>query len=416
MLKIKKLRLFRLIIQIVFLVLLPELFALTFSELKTVYTMIVTGDFNFASVLPYLTELIFILIITILLGRVFCGWICAFGAFNDIISLLSQKFLKIKFRMSKKLDRILKNVKYMFLLFIVIYIWTMGSKLAQSASPWEAFAQLTNFKEAISQCIIGVILLGFIAIGSVFIERFFCKYLCPLGAVLSLSSKYRLLKISKPADKCGKCRKCTNSCPMSIKLYDTNMVDSTECINCLNCVSVCPRNNAQASILSQNINPAFAGSIAISGFIGLYSINTLGLFSTGMQSSSQANDNTQTFSDTNSQTNKYSPTVTEAPNTTTGSQATSNSQNKYKDGTFTGVGYGRQRGLNVSVTIKNNVITKVEILSNNETPSYARRAFNAIPAEIVKNQSINVNAVSGATLTSYGIMDAVNGALSNALN
>ena len=93
------------------------------------------------------------------------------------------------------------------------------------------------------------LILVFIIIGAIFIERFFCKYLCPLGAIFAITSKLRLFKIDKPSAKCGKCRVCTNNCPMGIKLYKNEKVNNGECINCLRCTEVCPRKNAQASLL-----------------------------------------------------------------------------------------------------------------------------------------------------------------------
>ncbi len=87
----------------------------------------------------------------------------------------------------------------------------------------------------------------------------------------------------------------------------------------------------------------------------------------------------------------------------------------YKDGIYTGTGTGYRRGLDVVVTIKDNKITDVEIGSNNETPSFATRAFDVIPKEIIEAQSTDVDTVSGATRTSKGIIMAVEDALEQAL-
>ncbi|MGL5577034.1 MAG: 4Fe-4S binding protein [Sarcina sp.] len=64
-------------------------------------------------------------------------------------------------------------------------------------------------------------------------ERFFCRYLCPLGAVFSIISRFKILKINKKKDKCGKCRLCTNKCVMGISLYEDDNVKSGECITVL---------------------------------------------------------------------------------------------------------------------------------------------------------------------------------------
>lgn len=92
--------------------------------------------------------------------------------------------------------------------------------------------------------------------------------------------------------------------------------------------------------------------------------------------------------------------------TTTGSN--------YKDGTYTSVASGFQPGMKVSVTIKNDKITDIKIISSNDSSSYLNRAKSIIN-DIINKQSTNVDSVSGATYSSKGIKDAVNAALSQAL-
>jgi uncharacterized protein with FMN-binding domain len=92
------------------------------------------------------------------------------------------------------------------------------------------------------------------------------------------------------------------------------------------------------------------------------------------------------------------------------------SENIYRDGTYTGIADGYGPDLTVEVTAENNLISNIEILSHNERgSSFYAPAIKQIPAEIIKNQSISVDAVSGSTYTSYGIMNAVGDALSEAI-
>lgn len=88
----------------------------------------------------------------------------------------------------------------------------------------------------------------------------------------------------------------------------------------------------------------------------------------------------------------------------------------YRDGTYTGSADGFRPDLTLAVTIENGLMTAIEILSHNEVnASYYQAAFDAVPGEILASQSAAVDAVSGCTCTSYGIMNAVNDALSQAL-
>lgn len=386
--KISKLQVLRLISQVIFLIFMPELFTLIFNQIKKVYLMAIKGDFDLISMWPQLLVMFAAITITIILGRFFCGWICTFGALNDFIYMISKKVFKTKFKVDEKLDSILKGLKYVILLFIIAVIWTSGSKAFDSYSPWDAFAQVDNISSAITTYTGGFILLGIIVFGAVFIERFFCRYLCPLGAVYAIASKARIFKIKKLRDKCGPCRICTNNCSMGIKLYQMDKVSSGECINCFKCLAVCPRKNTKATICGENVSPLLPGAIAIAAVAGAYSIG-------GAMSDKMAKDP------------KNNTDISASSSGVTNSEG-----KKYKDGTYTGVGQGKNPDLKVAVTIKDNKITNIEVLSNNETKG--KEALNVVPKEIIEKQSTSVDAVSGATMTSNGVMAAVNDALSQA--
>jgi len=149
--------------------------------------MISGGNFNFLEAFPSLVEFVVVMGITLLMGRWFCGWLCAFGAYNDLIYFLSKKIFKSKFKINEKVDNILKYVKYIVLIFIVIVSWTMG-----------------------------------------------------------------------------------------LDLYKVNGARGGECINCLKCTEVCPRNNANVNILGQDVNQNLAGSVAMATMLGVYGITNFG--------------------------------------------------------------------------------------------------------------------------------------------
>lgn len=395
--KIPKLQIFRTIIQIVFLILLPGLFTMTFTEIGKIYTMLIKGNFNIVQVLPKMIEILTIVPITIILGRFFCGWMCAFGTVGDLIYKIFNITSKTKFRISEKIDDRLKYLKYIVLGFIIVAMWTFESKLFNTASPWNAFASIGQFPQSIYSYAVGFIILAFIFAGSIFVERFFCRYLCPLGAIFSLISNVRIFKLDKPNEKCGKCRICTNNCAMGLKLYKVNKVSSGECINCMKCVDACPRKNIEGSLLNVNMNPALVGSAAVAGILGVYSIS--GAVNASVKSSSVVTTGSTVISAYGASSNTTSTTTTET---------------QYKDGTYTGTGVGFRPGLQVSVSIKSNKITNIEITAINDTPRFYEEPVNTVPEAIIKSQSTKVDGVSGATRTSDGIKSAVDNALSKA--
>ncbi|SFC93089.1 FMN-binding protein [Clostridium uliginosum] len=393
--KIKKSQVLRHCIQLISFLLLPGLYAMTFSELKTVYQMIMGGNFNFLQAFPSLIEFVAVMFLTIIIGRWFCGWICAFGAYNDLIYFISKKVSKRKFRINEKVDSILKYVKYIVLIFIIIVSWTIGSNILESTSPWDVFGQITDLSTVFSSLLIGLVFLILITIGAFFIERFFCRYLCPLGAVFSIISRFGITKINKPKADCGKCRACTINCSMGLKLYKVNDDRGGDCINCLKCTEVCPRNNANANMIGKDLNQNLAGSLAMATMLGVYGLTSFG--GDVLNKSGIGLNNSTILSDS-----------------TSNSSASDNASQKYKDGTYTGSGEGFGGTTKISVTVTNGKIASIEALSNEDTTEYYERASNVLIKKMISKQSTSVDTVSGATYSSKGIISAVKDALNQA--
>lgn len=390
--KISILQILRLLIQIVFFIFLPSLYINTFAGIKQIYSAIVHQNVALSQLIPQLVEVVAIIPFTIIMGRFFCGWMCAFGAFGDFIYTISSKLFDIDYKMDESTDRALKYVKYVLLVFLIFVLCTFNITAFSSFNPWDAFGMLAtvgkvpNFSYVALNLTAGFIIFVFIAVGSMFIERFFCRYLCPLGAVFAITSRLKIAKIRKTRTKCGNCRICTNNCAMGIPLYKYDVVNSGECINCMKCIKACPRKNTTFTVSGDDVRPLLAGAAAVTVMTGLYYAGNLGVSATGLN---------------NVQVEAQS------------SQGTSNSL--YKDGTYEGSGQGFRRGTTtVSVVVKNGKISDITALSNGDDRPFFSRAYNTVVQEIINNQSTEVNAVSGATFSSNGIMEAVADALSNA--
>ena len=101
-------------------------------------------------------------------------------------------------------------MKYILLAFLVTVVWTFGIDIFATSNPWDAFGFIFTVGKvpaigyAISTILPGTILLALIMVGSLFVERFFCRYLCPLGAVFAIASRLRIAKIRKPREKMRK--------------------------------------------------------------------------------------------------------------------------------------------------------------------------------------------------------------------
>lgn len=454
--KIHIIQILRLIVQIGFLVLLPALFSQVFGEMKMIVTTLMDGSFNFKDMLPGMIELLIIVPLTVVFGRFFCGWICAFGTYNDLVYMAFQKLTGKKFKMNARLDKILKSVKYIVLAAIVAVVWILGIKAPSGSNPWDAFGMLKEFPTAFPMLMIGFGILALITVGAAFVERFFCRYLCPLGATFAILSKLRIVSIDKPSEKCGNCRVCTNNCSMGIDMYKKDKITSGECINCMKCVESCPRKNVKVNILGQKVSASLASAAAIIGFVGLYTAS--GVMADAIQmGQTQTIDTSNTVTDATSDTEgdaaAVSPTSTPAstptnsptkapakahvkatakstkttsqatkPTTTTTAskavktavKAVTKATKTYKDGTYTGSGVGFRPGTQVSVTIKSDKITSIQVTATNDDQQFYRRAYSTIINKILSKQNTSVSTVSGATYSSEGLINAVANALKKA--
>jgi len=401
--KTTKMKIFRTIVQILFLIFLPGLITLAFSQAKELFVDVTKGNYNL--IIPNCVVLIILSFLTIITGRIFCGRMCIFGSLNDWIYLLSNKFLKTKFRINKTVDKYLKYLKYVILAAISMFVWTGITKLPSGSSPWDAYTQIFDINYLLKEYLIGALILLLISISAMFIERFFCRYLCPLGAIFAILSKFKIYKVHKEKSKCGACRACTLKCSMGIDLDKVDVVNSGECIQCFNCVSICPRNNARVKVLGEEINEAAFATVAIATVVGVYSISHA-----IVQENISSSINTSVVQQ-NTTSVPSNQNIVSTPATTT---TTAITNKKYKDGTYTGVGRGYRPELTVSVIIKSDKITSVAIVSTNDTHGYYERAAVTVPNEIVSSQSTTVDVVSGATRTSEGIISAVTAALAKA--
>ena len=369
--------------QILAFLFLPGLFTSTFYAFRSIYQTIINGNWDIFSLTSSLLTILVTIPLTMVLGRFFCGFFCSFGSMGDFIWFISRKTVKPKFRVPENVDAVLKYGKYLVLLFLVIFAWTLQLPLLDSSvSPWTVFglyASIGNWPSITTWFSIGGALLIAIMIGSFFIERFFCRYLCPLGGIYAIVSKIRFFHIKKNREKCGNCKLCTVKCSMGIPLYQVDKVTSGECINCFNCVAWCPKKNATATP-----DPALASAVSIVAITGL------------VYAGNAANAALETLQ------------------TSTGTSSTveQTQRGQYTDGTYTGSAEGFRGQTEVSVEVSNGYITDITIVSYQDDSEYFSLAKRTVISEIIDQQSTDVSAVSGATFSSNGIMNAVANALS----
>lgn len=243
-------RLIRAVIQLLFFLLAPAVFTTAFSGIKYVFTQI--GNQELIEPVSFLVILGAAVLFTIVFGRFFCGFACAFGSFGDLMfagSTFIQKKRKKKLpRMSENLVKRLMYFKYVVLFGIVICcLLGIYGKFAGS-SPWDVFSMFTAFSFKTTGYVVGIVLLILIILGMIVEERFFCKFLCPMGAVFALLPVLPFSVYRRDREKCIKgCSVCKKQCPARIDI-DGDGVRTGECISCNKCLDTCPKGNIGTGI------------------------------------------------------------------------------------------------------------------------------------------------------------------------
>ena len=382
-LKNKKINWIKVIIQILSFALIPGLFEGEFAAVGNIVSCIYKGNISWESVKYSVWMLLATVPATVLVGRFFCGFFCSFGAVQDLLWLGSHR-LRALFpgkRNLKKADRIFRFAKYAVLFYFIIFIWS-GVTAVKTAGPWQVFGQYVSFghwpglKPLLS---VGGILLLVIFIGSLFVQRFFCRYFCPMGAIYSLISQTSFLKIDKPRKECGKCHLCTSKCTMGMDLTKKDRIAGGECISCQKCVSWCPKGNV-------HFRSRYGVLIGVGVTCATIMVSQLLIIG-----------------------NLAKEKTADSVKKTAENDAGGNFQN----GIYTGTGEGYRGKVTVTVKVADGKITELVLDDYADDKSYMERAKNRIFQEMISRQNTDVDAVSGATYSSNGLIEAVNKALGN---
>lgn len=184
------------------------------------------------------------LLLALVFNRAFCGLICSFGAIQEFIGNLGRRLFRRRFLVPPSLDRILRYGKYLVLVLTIAMAWLTGTLWFAAYDPWTAYGHLISFDELVTSYWIGLIVLVLSIVGSFFYERFFCKYLCPLGALNAVIGRLSRFSIRRDPQVCIDCSLCTRACPVNLDVEHADTIRSAECISCGKCVAACPREGA----------------------------------------------------------------------------------------------------------------------------------------------------------------------------
>ena len=188
---------------------------------------------------------ILVLLSAILLRKSFCSWVCPVGLISETLARLGRRVFGRNFRVWRWLDRPLMGLKYLILGFFVWAILTMSAESLQAfiQSPYNKVADVKMGLFFVNLTWAGVTVLILLAVGSVLIQGFWCRYLCPYGALLGLFSWMSPVRIRRTAESCIDCSLCDKACMARLPISKLSVVRSVECTGCVDCLAVCPVNS-----------------------------------------------------------------------------------------------------------------------------------------------------------------------------
>ena len=230
--------------QAVFFLLAPTLFSAGFNGVKAVFEAIGAG--NAVELSAFVMLMVALLEFTCVFGRFFCGYACAFGTLGDVVYTLFtplRRLLKIPDKLlPAKVQRALQYVKYVLLAGVCVLCFAGWWGYVSPYSPWTTFGVLLELNVGgLGAAAIAV--LAVLAVGMALVERFFCQFLCPFGALFSLMPVLPFSAYRRDASKCSpRCGMCRKACPVNI-FPDADEFCAGECISCGRCCDGCPTTN-----------------------------------------------------------------------------------------------------------------------------------------------------------------------------
>ena len=178
---------------------------------------------------------------SLLFRKAFCGWLCPVGSISEYLWKLGRRIFGRNFTFPKWLDYPLRGLKYLLLSFFVYAVAMMSATAIGDfvASPYGLVVdvRMLNFFRFMGTTT-AIVLAGFV-LASLFVRNFWCRYLCPYGALMGLISMASPLRISRNESACIDCAKCAKACPSVLPVDKLIQIRSAECTGCLECVAVC---------------------------------------------------------------------------------------------------------------------------------------------------------------------------------
>ncbi len=172
--------------------------------------------------------------------RSFCSWICPIGVIAEFLAWARAKvgMRDLRTRISRLTDLVISKIKYILLLVILVMSYRLGELVFRGFDPF--YIIFTGAKGHELLPVVSILIATGVIVGLFVCSHSWCRYLCPLAAVMNPISRVGILKIRRDSERCTGCEICGSACPHGIPVHKKEKVLNPECTNCFECVARCP--------------------------------------------------------------------------------------------------------------------------------------------------------------------------------
>lgn len=221
---------------------------LPISALMALKRFLFTGQYD--AIHPAgLTIFIAALLLSIIINKSFCSHICPVGTVSELISSIGKNF-----KIHKYLYYLLVSIKYLLLAFFAnIVLLKLNVKMIENFlnTPYNKIADAKMMHFFLNPSLTTIYVMATLLVLTLLFNNFWCRFLCPYGALLGITATISPFKIVRNKEACIKCQKCTSVCPMSIEVHKKNKIISPDCMGCFECIE----NRSNDKCLKINYSP-----------------------------------------------------------------------------------------------------------------------------------------------------------------
>jgi polyferredoxin len=221
-----------------------------FGGFETLWALVTTGQYVRHAHPASIVLAVAVIVLAVTARGFFCGWLCAFGSLQEWIHGAARAVAdrvpplgRLRRALNRpgfahhwrRVDRVLRLGRWVVLTWALVGAAVTGTMVVRDADPWAALISIAEFELSLGFAV----LVATFAL-ALFVERPFCRYACPLGAVQGLTARISPVAVQRDAESCLGCDACNKACPMAIPVNTRTRVTDTACTGCLECIAACP--------------------------------------------------------------------------------------------------------------------------------------------------------------------------------